>query len=134
MIEQIDFIAMTVKMEAEGEDYHGKLCTAFVIVNRMETRRQSASDVVLAPFQFSCWNTKEPTRLRLDDTETNRQVWLDSYKAAWSAMYHLVPDPTRGCTSYLNPEVCTAEQKKNAGYKRDLVRYEHGHHHFFIET
>lgn len=134
MIEPVDFIAMTVKMEAEGEDFTGKLCVAYVIVNRMQQRRQSASDVVLAPFQFSCWNTKEPPRLRLDDQETHRQVWIDSYKAAWAALYGILPDPTRGCTSYLNPAACTPQQKKNAGYVESAVRLKHGRHHFFIET
>lgn len=134
MISDVDWIAMTVKMEAEGEAYQGKLAVAYVIVNRMHEKGRSASDIVLAPFQFSCWNTKEPTRGRLDDQETNRQVWLDSYKAAWAALYGLQPDPTRGSTSYLNPAVLTHQQMKNAGYNAARVREKIGAHHFFVAT
>lgn len=128
----LDWIAMTVKMEAEGEAYVGKLAVACAIVNRMQANRASASDVVLRAFQFSAWNTKEPTRMRLDDYETNHAVWADSYKAAAAALFELVDDPTRGATSYLNPTTTTAEQRRNAGYRRENVRAEIGAHHFFM--
>ncbi len=128
----LDWAAMTIKMEAEGEPYEGKLGVAFVIANRMRATGRSAADVVLRPFQFSCWNTTEPTRRRLDDVDTNRAVWAESYKAAAAALFGLVTDPTRGATSYLNPAVTTAEQERRAGYVRANVRAEIGAHHFFI--
>lgn len=128
----LDWAAMTIKMEAEGEPYEGKLGVAFVIANRMRAKSLSASDVVLRSFQFSCWNTTEPTRLRLDDFDTNRAVWADSYKAAAAALFGIVSDPTRGATSYLNPAVTTAEQEQRAGYVRANVRATLGRHHFFI--
>lgn len=132
MISDVDWIAMTVKMEAEGETFKGKLAVAYVIVNRMRQKGWSASDVVLQPYQFSCWNTTEPTRKRLDDQETNRKVWIDSYSAAWAALHGLQDDPTRGATSYLNPDGCTPQQMKNAGYATPKVRAEIGRHHFFV--
>ena len=128
----LDWVAMTVKQEAEGEPYDGKLMVAFTIANRMGRDRASASDVVLRAFQLSCWNTSSPTRSRLDDFETNRAVWLDSYKAAAAALCGLVDDPTRGATSYLNPTTTTAEQRRAAGYAPERVRVALGKHHFFV--
>lgn len=131
MIDARDWIAATVKQEAEAEPYIGKLGVAFSIVNRMKAHRQSASQVVFAPYQYSCWNTTSPTRRRLD-VDLHDQVWQDSYRAADEALAGTTTDPTQGCTSYLNPAVCTEQQKRNAGYRESLVRVRLGHHAFFI--
>lgn len=131
MIDDLDWIALTVKQEAEGELREGKLAVAFVIVNRMAQQNRSASQIVLAPFQFSCWNTDSPTKARLDPAMTT-SVWRESYEAAALAYYHAVTDPTRGSTSYLNPAGCTPAQQKRAGYDPAKVRATIGHHHFFV--
>jgi len=131
MIDQVDWIALTVKQEAEGEEYEGKLAVAFVIVNRMAQKKRSASDVVLAPWQFSCWNTESLTKMRLEVDMMNA-AWRDSYAAASAAFHRTVDDPTRGATSYLNPDLCSPSQQVNAGYAKSIVRATIGRHDFFI--
>lgn len=99
-ISDVDWIANTVIMEAGGEPWEGQLAVAWVVVRRAKSRAQSISDVVLAPWQFSAWNTDSPTRARLDNT--NDEGWASAYRAACAAYFDLAPDPTGGATFYLN--------------------------------
>ena len=102
-IDDLLWVASTVAMEAGGEPPLGKLAVAWVIVNRMHTRNQSPSDTVLAPMQFSAWNSDAGTRARLDSI--GEAEWHESYKAAAAAYFGLAPDPTKGATFYLNVEM-----------------------------
>jgi len=97
------WVAATVKQEAEREGFNGKLAVAWVIKNRMTTRRQNAATVVLSRYQFSCWNSDSPTRMRLSGIP--KDMWFDCYKAACGALFDLTPDPTKGATHYLNKEL-----------------------------
>lgn len=97
------WIAMTVKQEAEREPYEGKLAVAWVIKNRMVKRRQNAATVVLSRYQFSCWNSDSPTRMRLG--RIPEDMWSDCYKAACGAYFNLSWDITKGATHYLNKEL-----------------------------
>ena len=51
-------IALTLLAEARGEGTEGMEAEAMVIKQRMANRKQTASQVCLAPKQFSCWNGK----------------------------------------------------------------------------
>ena len=51
-------IALTLLAEARGEGTEGMEAVAMVIKQRMANRQQTASQVCLAPKQFSCWNGK----------------------------------------------------------------------------
>jgi len=128
MIRDVDWIALTVKQEAEGEPYIGKLAVAYTIVNRMARFHRSAARIVLAPYQFSCWNTNSPTRLRLDVDMTD-PVWRDSYQAAQSALDKTQPDPTHGATHYLNPHVLPVLPD---WYAKEKVLATIGHHEFLV--
>jgi len=131
MIDDLDWIATTVWGEARGESFEGKVAVAAVICNRMHQTNATACEVVLKPWQFSFWNTDDPSRWRMRPTLTD-SGWKDSYKAASAIYYGLIDDPTRGCLSYLNPTTCTVEQKRRAGYVYANVRAVVGRHHFFI--
>lgn len=55
----------TIWQEARGEPFLGKLAVAQVIKNRTLRKYNSDGTVpgtVLAPYQFSGWNTKDPNR------------------------------------------------------------------------
>lgn len=97
--DEIYFLALTVKQEAEGESSEGKLAVAYTIMNR----GGSVIDTCLRAYQFSCWNTESPTRMRIDDIPDS--VWRACYRAACSAYFGLQPDPTNGATHYLNEEL-----------------------------
>lgn len=105
MLTALDWIALTVYQEAGGEPFEGQLAVANVIVNRMGTKN-TAVDVVLSPFQFSCWNTDSRTRAALDTLDA--VAWERSLAAAAGALYRGVlglVDPTKGATHYLNEAV-----------------------------
>lgn len=97
---------LTIWMEARGEPYDGQCAVAEVIWTRMLRRYTSDGTVpgtVLAPYQFSCWNTDDRQRLRaamLEDTDAQlemcRQAWND-VRAGRS----VVP----GAMLYLNPDL-----------------------------
>ncbi len=99
-IDDLQALASTIAQEAGGEPFEGKLGVGYVIVTRATRAGRSILDTVLAPAQFSAWNTDAPTRLRLDTTPP--EVWAESYKAACAAAFGLLPDPTHGATHYLN--------------------------------
>jgi spore germination cell wall hydrolase CwlJ-like protein len=93
----------TIRMEAGGEPYAGKLGVAYTLVNRMKWRNQSLSDVCFAPWQFSCWNTDAPTRMNLDTIKDNE--FAECLKALIAAYFDLEPDPTSGAVFYLNKAI-----------------------------
>lgn len=131
MVTDLDWIAMTVWGEARGESQEGKLAVAYVIVNRMAQEKRTACGVVLRPFQFSFWNTNDPSRWKMQPSLSD-PIWVDCYEAARNALEKTKPDPTEGCTSYLNPDACTKKQQANAGYHPQRVRHVIGRHHFFV--
>ncbi len=105
--------AATVLLEAEGESEQGQLAVAWVIRTRVDRHPMLERDpeadllraVILAPKQFSCWN--ESGRLQaLERLKfANSRTWEACWKAAVSAWWRLVPDPTQGATNYLNVEL-----------------------------
>lgn len=93
---------LTVAMEAQGEPRTGKLAVAYVLINRVKAGR-SMTDVILDPWDFSCWNTDSPTRLNLD--KLNDAMYAECLSAVLAAVFGLQSDPTNGAVFYLNKEV-----------------------------
>ena len=58
MTAEILVIALTLLGEARGEGFEGMAGVASVIQTRAIERKQTASQVCLAPKQFSFWNVK----------------------------------------------------------------------------
>ena len=102
---EIVLTALTVWGESKGEPYQGKLGVAFVICNRSRLWNQSVSRVVLRAWQFSFWNTGDPSRDDISDIDVHGSVWKDCMKAASAAYYELSLDPTHRAVYYLNPDV-----------------------------
>lgn len=101
--DELYWLAYTVLQESSGEPWAGQLAVAWVIVNRAKRTSASISDTVLAPLQFSCWNTASPTRARID-IDGASTIWHNVYSAACAAYFGLRDDPTTGATQYLNVE------------------------------
>jgi spore germination cell wall hydrolase CwlJ-like protein len=125
--EDIYWLTCTIVQEAGAEPYEGKLGVAWSIMNRVHKRGQRVLQVVLAPWQYSCYNTTSPTR-KLLVTRT-QATWDACYKAAQSAFHASEPDPCFGSTHYLRPDVL---KRLPDWYRRDLVRAILGHHHFLV--
>lgn len=63
--DQTDYMARTLYGEARGEGARGMQAVANVIMNRVKAGGwygASIKDVVLKPYQFSCWNSNDPNR------------------------------------------------------------------------
>lgn len=99
---------MTIFMEASGEPPEGRRAVAWVIVNRLNSGRYGASlaAVCLHPFQFSCWNTSDPNRLRIAKTPESDPVLLDCALALQQAQAGGT-DPTDGATLYYSDSMTT---------------------------
>jgi hypothetical protein len=63
-----EIMALTIWAEARGESAAGKIAVGTVILNRVEHRKwdgETIREVCLWPWQFSCFNEKDPNRARL---------------------------------------------------------------------
>lgn len=102
-----EFATATIAMEASGEGAQGELAVAFVLLNRMKTGRwgSNLASVVLAPKQFSCWNSDDPNRKRLATMKTDDPVLLAASAALNVAITGAKPDPTSGATHYYSVEM-----------------------------
>lgn len=118
------FLALTIWMEAQGEEFKGQLAVGWVIMNRKG--QGSVCDTVFRRLQFSCWNSDAATRMRIDIAEDD-EAWESCYKAACASYFELLCDPTDGATHYLNPGVLT---KLPAWYKKSSVVAIIGEHEF----
>jgi len=107
ILDDLTLTAMTVCMEAGNQSFNGKVAVAWAIKNRDAlTTSPGVDDVVLAPWQFSAWNTDNKARARVQDVMlTQPALWHDCIKATCAAFFDFIQDPTHGATFYLNPVV-----------------------------
>lgn len=96
----------TIVMEASGEGEDGLLAVAFVLVNRVHDGRwgPNLASVVLAPEQFSGWNTHDPNRRRIAGMKTADRAILLANAALKKALSG-APDPTCGATHYYSVDM-----------------------------
>ncbi len=102
------WLQATVWMEARGEPFAGQQAVAHVILNRLHSRRwgHTIGAVVLAPQQFSAWNTESLTRRTLAYVSEDGDVSWHQVKAACTlATASDAVDPTDGARHYYNPAV-----------------------------
>jgi N-acetylmuramoyl-L-alanine amidase len=95
-----DIIAMTILAEARGEGEAGMYAVAAVISQRSLDRKQTARQVCLAKWQFSCWNGKKANDLKhllklpqakyakrlaanIHSLNRNYVLYADHYHATW---------------------------------------------------
>lgn len=119
------FLAATIYGEARGEPWQGKVAVAWVIQNRLKSRRwgNSYRSVVTAPKQFSCWNASDPNYAVIQRANLEDAVFQSCVAAGAAAHFDLCNDPTDGAlhyaASYIRPKWATD----------DFVKI--GHHHFY---
>ena len=67
LLPEREAIALTCYGEARGGSEEGRIAVACVLQNRHRSGRwgPTFAQVALAPFQFSCWNKKDPNRALL---------------------------------------------------------------------
>ena len=112
-------LALTVLGEAENQPYQGKVAVAQVVKNRMLAKNLSVADVVLQPWQFSCWNAEDPRKLFLTDVVAKQAgnvqpgMWEECLQAAEEALGSPRGiDPTGGATHYVVEALWSAPAPK----------------------
>ena len=99
--DQNDLLARTIYGEARGEGKKGMQAVANVVMNRVKKGGwwgASIKDVVLKPYQFSCWNENDPNRaiiLKATDAQLKQ-----AREIADAAIAGTLPDITGGATHY----------------------------------
>lgn len=98
--------AATILLEAESEPDQGKLAVAWVIKNRMEhAKTGSIHEVVLKPYQFSCFNADYAAQRKARLSGIDPVQWAKCWEYACAAYWGLRRDQTNGAIFYLNPEL-----------------------------
>ncbi len=95
-----DHIAvLTLWREARGESWEGILAAAWAIRNRMSDPRwaDTAGGVTLQRLQFSCWNPRDPNRVKFPEPGDPK---LAECEAAWIMSSGIGTDITNGANHY----------------------------------
>lgn len=108
LTDSVQILARTLWGEARGEAVRGQEAVAAVILNRVAVARRRGgwwwgSDVAAVcrkPWQFSCWNAKDPNRAKLLAVTEADPAFAACLRIARRAMAGTIADPTGGATHY----------------------------------
>jgi spore germination cell wall hydrolase CwlJ-like protein len=90
-----DPVVLTILGESRCQGVEGMTAVAQCIKNRMDKRGQTATQVVLAPKQFSCWNAPlDPTQLLTESVNNTNTAKALAYAIThgWDVMPELQAD------------------------------------------
>ncbi|MPY72485.1 MAG: cell wall hydrolase [Alphaproteobacteria bacterium] len=96
-------LARTIFGEARGESTLGKIAVAWTVLNRVAAKSwygDTITEVCRKPWQFSCWNSNDPNRPKLEAVTLNDPDFQHCMYAALAAGLGHVPDPTSGSRHY----------------------------------
>ncbi|MEB3702096.1 Cell Wall Hydrolase [Candidatus Bealeia paramacronuclearis] len=106
----IDILARTIYGEARCEYNHPQgglgslIAVGNVVMNRLNAKRRfgnSIEDVCLKPFQFSCWNAKDPMRKVITGEGIEKDIVFKICQEVASAVANQAwPDFTRDSNHY----------------------------------
>lgn len=127
----LDTLARTLYGEAEAGNAADAKAIASVVMNRVRYRNwpNSAAEVCLQPWQFSCWNANDPNRARILAAQG---PWFERCREiGLKALTGKLEDPTSGSTHYYATFV---KKPKWAKGKQPVYRVTHnrGHEHLFF--
>ena len=100
---EIDLLARTAWGEARGDGRWGMQAVINVVMNRVKAGRwwgRSVEDVVLKPYQFSCWLESDPNRAKLLAVTTDDEQFKLAEAFAELAIDGKLTDITNGATNY----------------------------------
>ncbi|MGE5145629.1 MAG: cell wall hydrolase [Candidatus Eiseniibacteriota bacterium] len=98
----VDVTARTLYGEARGQPLDGIVAVACVIVNRARrgTYGDGAAGVCRRPWQFSCWNPRDPNRAIIERVQPGVFVFDVCRLVASLVLRGVLSDPTGGATHY----------------------------------
>ena len=105
MNDDLKILAKTIYGEARGELNNFGLAPLIavgnVVLNRFRKNfANSISAVCLAPYQFSCWNQKDPNYEKLKTLDESSSIFKTCLKVAEKLIEGEWPDLTDGCDHY----------------------------------
>ena len=126
-----EIAAATVYMEASGEPSLGRQAVAHVLVNRVADGRwgSSLASVCLARAQFSCWDERDPNRMRLARLADTDAILLECLAFVDAAVAG-EPDPTGGATFYYADTMPNPPSWASQGTFTAQI----GHHRFYKDV
>lgn len=131
LISDFALAVVTIRQEAEGEPYAGKIAVGEVIRNLAKRHGKTIAAVVLEPMHFSGWNGKNQdgsSNLRRivtamsDDTDPIVRDCANAWLASETSTL------TENATLYVNPDIAQPDWISRV---TPTVRI--GHHQFFRE-
>lgn len=133
-----EILTLTLIGESRGEPIEGQVAVACVIRNRVLTQRRSFREICLQPFQFSCWNDKDPNRMLLEDIGSQMlrgdalepPSYVQCLCVARGVIRHEIIDNTRGSLNYMTSVLFNSSHKP-AWAKDVYFAVTHGDHTFF---
>ncbi|MDR1982801.1 MAG: cell wall hydrolase [Holosporaceae bacterium] len=101
----LDILARTLYGEGRGELYKfgiaSLMAIASVVVNRKNKNfAETISDVCLAPYQFSCWNSKDVNYEKIKNVTRECSIFKTCLEVAENVLLEKWPDITDGCDHY----------------------------------
>ncbi len=105
MNNDLKILAKTIYGEARGELNNFGLAPLIavgnVVLNRFRKKfAKSIADVCLAPYQFSCWNRKDPNYEKLKNLDESSSIFKTCLDIAENLIEGKWPDLTDGCDHY----------------------------------
>ena len=100
---EIMYLAKTIWGEARGESAKGQQAVANVIMNRVKRGGwygATVEEVVLKPYQFSCWNDTDPNFTKLQNLQANDPQLAGALQLAKKAYNGQLEDITGGAINY----------------------------------
>lgn len=122
-----DLLAMTIQAEAGGEGYEGMLAVGSVIDNRLRSGKfgDTYKDVVLAPGQFSAWNSLTGYAGGEQGQDMAAiQPSEDAYQVADEILSGAYTSPIGSATHYINPAI------SNPVWAKGVAGQTLGNHYF----
>jgi N-acetylmuramoyl-L-alanine amidase len=98
-----ELLARCIWGEARSESIEGKLAVAHVVLNRVKAQSyygRTVKEVMLKPWQFSCFNENDPNLAKILGLKTDNPGLAYCQAVADMALLSHSQDPTGGATHY----------------------------------
>lgn len=145
MLTDEQYLALTLIGEARGEPIEGMVGVGNVIKNRTVSTNKSYENIVLAPKQFSCWNSFDPNfkviQKYSNDLELGNEINLKSIRQCLFVARGIVEnellDNIKGAKNYVTiARYNIAKQRQDEKLDRWIylmrIVAELGNHYFLI--
>jgi len=100
--------------EAEGCSKEEKIAVAYTAINRIDDNKkwngETLKEVILKPYQYSCFNTNLNNKLK-NPLTYNSKEFLKCLNLSEEILSNKYKDPTNGATHYYNPNHPTMEKE-----------------------